>query len=41
MTLLKGEVHSIEDITSTEIQLVDDMKKVKAILEELMRSNHV
>ncbi len=41
MTLLKGTVHSIEDITSTEIQLVDDMIKVKAILEELMRSNHV
>jgi hypothetical protein len=38
--LIKGETHQIEDITSTEIQLIDDLKKVKGVLEELMRTNY-
>jgi len=39
--LTKDEVHTIEDITSTETQLIDDLKKVKGVLEELMRQNHI
>ena len=34
----KGETHRVEDITSTETQLIDDMKKVHGVLEELMRT---
>ena len=33
--VLKGETHVVEDITSTEMQLIDDMKKVHGVLEEL------
>ena len=40
LELTKDEKHVIEDITSTEIQLIDDLKKVKGVLEELMRTNH-
>ena len=36
----KDTVKVIEDITSTEIQLIDDLKKVKGVLEELMRMNY-
>lgn len=36
----KHETHFIDDITSTEIQLIDDLKKVKGVLEELMKSNY-
>ena len=32
--------HFIDDITSTEIQLIDDLKKVKGVLEELMKTNY-
>lgn len=39
LELTKDEAHTIEDITSTEIQLIDDLKKVQGVLEELMRSN--
>eukprot|EP00347_Sterkiella_histriomuscorum_P022623 403337784 len=35
--ILSGESHFIEDITSTEMQLIDDMKKVRGVLDELMR----
>ena len=38
--LTKDETHVIEDITSTEIQLIDDLKKVKGVLEELMKNNY-
>ena len=41
--MFKHESHFIEDITSTEIQLIDDLKKVKGVLEELMKlrgTNH-
>lgn len=37
--VLKNESHIIDDITSTEVQLIDDLKKVKGVLEELTRSN--
>lgn len=40
LELTKDEAHQIEDITSSEIQLIDDLKKVKGVLEELMRQNH-
>lgn len=40
VALSKDESHTIEDITSTEVQLVDDMKKVLGVLEELMRQNY-
>ena len=32
--------HFIDDITSTEIQLIDDLKKVKGVLDELMKSSY-
>jgi hypothetical protein len=35
----KGEKHRVEDITSTETQLIDDMKKVHGVIEELMRTD--
>ena len=38
--LLKHDTSLIEDITSTEIQLIDDLKKVKGVLEELMRTKY-
>ena len=34
----KGEKHRVEDITSTETQLIDDMKKVHGVIEELTRT---
>jgi len=37
--LVKGEKHVVEDITSTETQLIDDMKKVHGVIDELMRSS--
>jgi hypothetical protein len=36
--IVKGQTHRVEDITSTETQLIDDMKKVHGVLEELMRT---
>lgn len=38
-TLFTGSTLSVEDITSTDLQLIDDLKKVKGVLEELMRTN--
>lgn len=38
--LLAGESHFIEDITSTEVQLVDELPKVKGVLEELMKATY-
>jgi hypothetical protein len=38
--LNKGEIHFVDDITSTEMQTIDDLKKVKGVLEELMRSQY-
>lgn len=33
----KGGLTHVEDITSTELQLIDDLGKVKGVLEELMK----
>ena len=38
VSILKHETQFIEDITSTEIQLIDDLKKVKGVLDELMKT---
>ena len=35
--LLKGEEYSIEDINSTELQIVDDLEKVKAVFSALQK----
>jgi hypothetical protein len=40
LTLLKSASHFIEDITSTEIQIIDDLTKVKGVLEELMKQRY-
>ncbi len=37
LTIDAGEKYFIEDITSTEIQIVDDLNKVKEVLEELAK----
>lgn len=34
------EAHFIEDITSTEIQIIDDLSKVKGVMEELMKTTY-
>jgi hypothetical protein len=36
---VRDEQVVVEDITSTEIQVIDDLKKVRSVLEELMRTN--
>lgn len=41
LNIVKDEKHLIEDVTSTETQLIDDMKKVQGVLDELMRQNYV
>lgn len=38
-TVTTGSVVTVEDITSTDLQLIDDLKKVRGVLEELMRTN--
>ena len=37
LTMVAGEKHFIEDITSTETQIVDDLNKVKEVLEEMVK----
>ena len=37
-TVLKLESHFVEDITSTEVQTVDDLKKVCQVLEEISKN---
>lgn len=36
-TVNKGELFKVEDITSTELQTIDSMEKVKQVQEELLR----
>ncbi|CDW90653.1 UNKNOWN [Stylonychia lemnae] len=37
LSIMKDETHFIEDITSTEIQLIDSIQKVKGVYEVLMK----
>eukprot|EP00347_Sterkiella_histriomuscorum_P016748 403352004 len=39
--LQNSEQNQVEDITSTEIQIIDDLTKVRAILDSLTKQNYV
>jgi hypothetical protein len=40
LQLATSEKHLVSDITSTEIQIIDDMQKVRTIVEEIQKSEY-